>query len=167
MQKVFYAGCFDPFTNGHLDVIKQALARFDKVIIGLGINEKKTRYFDRTKMISAIEKVLKQHSIQDKAFCLAYDNYTGETALKHNCACLIRGIKNKTEFDYELWLANYNREHYKINTLFFLPSKPELEIVSSTYARELFDANNFDTLKKIVPAEIFVILSEVEGSSEA
>jgi len=163
--KVFYAGCFDPFTNGHLDVVKQALERFDQIIIGLGINEKKTRYFDRDNMVKAIKEVLRRHNIQDKVLCMPYDHYTGYTALKHNCECLIRGIKNNQEFDYELWLANYNRTHYNINTLFFLPSRPELEIVSSTYARELFDAKDFDRLKEVLPKEVYVILSEVEGSS--
>jgi len=158
MSKVFYAGCFDPFTNGHLDVLKQALQRFDKVVIGLGINDKKKRYFDRTKMIAAIEEVLRQHNIQDMVLCLAYDHYTGETALENKCECIIRGIKNKGEFDYELALANYNRQHYQINTLFFLPSSPELENVSSTLARELYDENDFKALKKILPKQIFDLL---------
>jgi len=160
MRKVFYAGCFDPFTNGHLDVIKQALERFDRVIVGLGINNKKTRYFDRNRMVSAIKDVLQQHNIQDKVLCLAYDHYTGATALGHDCECLVRGIKNKDEFDYELWLANYNRHYYNINTLFFLPSRPELENVSSTLARELFDAKDFKALKKIVPSTVFDLISK-------
>ena len=162
---VFYAGCFDPFTNGHLDVIKQALEHFDQVIIGLGINPNKTRYFDRDKMIVAINEVLKLHKIQDKVLCMPYDHYTGETAHKHGCRCLIRGIKNKDEFEYELTLANYNRKHYNINTLFFLPSRPELENVSSTLARELYDAKDFDTLKKILPEAVYVILSEAKNLS--
>ena len=158
MRKVFYARCFDPFTNGHLDVCKQALERFDQVILGLGINPKKTRYFDRAKMMNAVKDVLKQHNIQDKVLCISYDNYTGETAIEHKCECLIRGIKNKDEFDYELWLANYNRQNYSINTLFFLPSRPELEGVSSTLARELYDAKDFETLKKILPDTIYKLL---------
>jgi len=158
MRKVFYAGCFDPFTNGHLDVVKQALGQFDKVIIGLGINNKKTRYFDRNRMVAAIKEVLAQHNIQDRVLCLAYDHYTGSTAIGHACECLIRGIKNKDEFDYELSLANYNRLYYNINTLFFLPSCQELESVSSTLARELYDAKDFKALKKIVPKTIFELL---------
>lgn len=153
--RVFYAGCFDPFTNGHLDVIKQALERFDKVLIGLGISEKKARYFDRTKMIKAIEQTLKDENIQDKVLCVPYDHYTGAKALENNCVSIIRGIKNKDEFDYELWLANYNRHHYKINTLFFLPSRQELEKISSTYAKELYKADNEKLLKEILPPAIF------------
>ena len=158
MNKVFYAGCFDPFTNGHIDVIKQALERFDFVIIGLGVNASKTRHFDRHQMITAIEKTLQNENLHDRVSCLSYNDYTGETALANNCACLIRGIKNMGEFDYELWLANYNRGHYGINTLFFLPSRPDLEIVSSTYARELFDAGDLATLKTVVPAPVFALL---------
>ena len=155
MNKVFYAGCFDPFTNGHLDVGKQALERFDQVIIGLGISERKTRMFDRTKMLEAIKKVLAHENIQDKVLCVPYDHYTGAKAHEMGCPCIIRGIKNKEEFEYELWLANYNRHHYKINTLFFLPSRQELEKVSSTYAKELFKADNEKLLKEILPAPVF------------
>ena len=157
--KVFYAGCFDPFTNGHLDVVKQALERFDHVIIGLGINDKKVRYFDRAKMMIAIEEVLRQNNLQDMVLCLAYDHYTGATVLENGCECIIRGIKHEGEFNYELALANYNRTHYSINTLFFLPSRPELEGVSSTLARELYDANNFKELEKVVPATVFKLLN--------
>jgi len=159
MNKVFFAGCFDPFTNGHLDVVKQALNRFDRVIIGLGVNEKKTRLFDRDKMIAAIKTTLKTENLQDKVLCISYDHYTGEKAIAMNCVCLIRGIKNKDEFEYEKFLFRYNMDNYNLNTIFFLPSKPELEIVSSTYARELFEAGDFESLKKIVPPAVYASLN--------
>jgi pantetheine-phosphate adenylyltransferase len=157
MQKtsVFYAGCFDPFTNGHLDVIKQALERFDKVILGFGISEKKQRLFNREQMITATQLALESENIQDKVLCVAYNNYTGEQALELGCACLIRGIKNLEEFEYEKYLLRYNLEHYKLNTLFFLPSRKDLEIVSSTYAKELYHTGDIKTLKKVLPQAIF------------
>jgi len=68
--------------------------------------------------------------------------------------------RNKGEFDYELWLANYNRTHYAINTLFFLPSRPELEGVSSTLARELYHAGKFGELKAILPDTVYKLVKE-------
>lgn len=59
MKIGFYSGSFDPFTNGHLHIIKTASKVFDKVIVGIGINYQKKRRFDSLLMKSAIEKTLK------------------------------------------------------------------------------------------------------------
>ena len=58
MKIGFYAGSFDPFTNGHLQVIQKSAELFDKVVVGIGVHSMKTRRFDKAKMKEAIEKVL-------------------------------------------------------------------------------------------------------------
>lgn len=57
-RTAIYPGSFDPFTNGHLDIVKKAAALFDEVYIVIGINAKKQRAFDIEKMKSAIEETL-------------------------------------------------------------------------------------------------------------
>ena len=59
MKTGFYAGSFDPFTNGHLQVIKKSTQLFDRVVVGIGVNPKKSRRFDEEEMQRAIEEVLK------------------------------------------------------------------------------------------------------------
>jgi len=158
MKKVFYAGSFDPFTIGHLDVVQQAAVRFDMVYVGLGVSERKTRTFDRKKMQTAIGDVLRAEKLDKKVKCISYDNYTGETAIELGCDCLVRGIKNAHEFGYEEWLKNINLEKFGLNTLFILPSCPELGRVSSTLAKELFEARDMNGLKKLLPPDIFKII---------
>ena len=63
MGIAFYAGSFDPFTNGHLHVIQSACQIFDKVIVGIGINVNKKRNYDIEKMKIAIEKTLEENQL--------------------------------------------------------------------------------------------------------
>ena len=58
MKIGFYAGSFDPFTNGHLHVIIKSASLFDKVIVGIGVNSEKTRRFDKDLMQKAMEQVI-------------------------------------------------------------------------------------------------------------
>lgn len=64
MKIGFYAGSFDPFTVGHLHIVKVASKIFDKVIVGIGVNPKKTRRFDKQKMQEAIKKLLDSELIK-------------------------------------------------------------------------------------------------------
>ena len=59
----FYAGSFDPFTMGHMHVVKTAAKLFDKLIIGIGINSQKERTYDKEIMQKAIEQSLKDENI--------------------------------------------------------------------------------------------------------
>lgn len=74
MKIGFYSGSFDPFTNGHLHVVKTSCKIFDKVIIGIGINPKKQRRYDNVLMKSAIEAVLKVkiYQMQKLLFMIIY-----------------------------------------------------------------------------------------------
>lgn len=90
----FYAGSFDPFTNGHLQVVKKASKCFDKVIIGIGYNaEKKTRV-EKEKMKQAIEKTIQELSLNNVSVTI-YTGLTVDEAKKNNCDILIRGLRNR------------------------------------------------------------------------
>ena len=93
MKIGFYAGSFDPFTNGHLHVIKKASELFDKIVIGIGINDKKENRFDRDLMKTAIEKVLDRENITNYNI-LIYDKLSTDVAKENNCTFLVRGIRN-------------------------------------------------------------------------
>ena len=72
MKQAFYPGSFDPFTNGHLHVVKTACKLFDMVIIGIGINFQKERRFSNIAMKKAIEETLLLENI-DNANVIIYD----------------------------------------------------------------------------------------------
>lgn len=83
MKIAFYPGSFDPFTNGHLHVVKTASKLFDKVIIGIGINSQKERRFSNEIMKKAIENTLLLENI-DNADVIIYDGLSVDVAKKYD-----------------------------------------------------------------------------------
>ena len=153
-QKIgFYAGSFDPFTNGHLHVVKKAAALFDKVIIGIGINPKKTRRFDSDMMVEAITEVLIREKLTN-VIVIQYEGLTVNAAQKEGCTYLIRGIRNGMDYEYEENIAAINEEISDLDTIYIRAGK--LGVVSSSMVMEL-SASSMD-IRKYVPKEIVKLL---------
>lgn len=138
MKIGFYPGSFDPFTNGHLHVVKQALKIFDKVIIGIGINPDKPRRFDREIMKKAIETTLKNNNLKNVEV-ICYDIYSGEIAIKYNCMFMIRGIRNNTDYNYEEKISEFNELNYNLDTIYIRAGK--LGNISSSKVMKLLSKN--------------------------
>ena len=90
----FYAGSFDPFTNGHLQVVKKAAKCFDKVIIGIGCNSEKKPRIEKTKMKEAIEKTIEDLNLNNVSVII-YTGLTVDEAIKNGANILIRGLRNR------------------------------------------------------------------------
>lgn len=106
-KEVIFAGTFDPFTLGHLAVVKQALKTFDKVIILLAINDQKKPAYslkERKKFIELSTKGLKGVVIDYT------DGYVVDYAKKHHINILIRGIRNKKDYEYEAKMSKINQK---------------------------------------------------------
>ena len=83
MRVGFYSGSFDPFTIGHLNLVKKASLLFDKVIVGIGVNPKKTRTFNKIEMKEAINLLFQNHGL-DNCECIIYEGLTVEAAKKYD-----------------------------------------------------------------------------------
>ncbi len=125
-----YAGSFDPFTNGHLHIVKIASPIFEKVIVGIGINPNKpvTR-FDRKKMQLAMDETFKEEHL-DNVEVIIYDGYTWQVAQNNGAGVLIRGLRNETDYVYEEEIAKFNDSH-GIETIYLRAGS--LENVSSSF----------------------------------
>jgi len=171
----FYAGCFDPFTNGHLNILKKACTYYDKVILGMGVNEIKTpRVKDKIKMANLIRDVLKENDIKNVEV-VTYDNLTVAKAIEVGATELIRGIRSNDEYKREEVLRTYNKsstklkEYLKINkqkaiipcglpTRFFYPTKG-LEDISSTMVMEKYIKR--ENISNLVPRNILTNIEEL------
>lgn len=157
MKTGFYTGSFDPFTNGHLHVVKKAAEVFDKVIIGIGIHPTKRRRYDKEEMKHAIEKVLKRENLNN-VFVIEYDNLSVDCAKEHNSTYLIRGIRNGTDYEYEEIMASMNEELSGLDTIYFRAGK--LGNISSSMVVELLrNGRNVDTY---LPNEIIEVIKKKE-----
>ena len=146
MKVGFYAGSFDPFTIGHLHVVKVSSRIFDKIVIGIGVNPSKTRRFDKIKMKEAIEKLLKSENIANFEVVI-FDGLTADAASACCAEFLIRGIRNGMEYDFEENLALINEEISGIDTIYVRSGK--YGAVSSSMVYELIKCNK--DVSKYVP----------------
>lgn len=152
----FYAGSFDPFTVGHLHIIKTAISLFDKVIIGIGINEDKRRKYDIEKMKDCIEKTIAKENL-DNVIVVSYTGLTVDEMKKHNANFLVRGLRNSKDYESEENLAKINKKLGDVDTIFLRADK--YDIVSSTLVNQLKKQNK--DYVEFVPADVYDYISKM------
>ena len=149
----FYAGSFDPFTMGHMHVVKTAAKLFDKLIIGIGINSQKERTYDKEIMKKAREKSLKDENITNVEV-INYEGLSVDAAKDNNCNFLVRGIRDDMDYYYEENIAEINEEISGLDTIYVRAGK--LGGISSSTVREIF-ANGKD-VSRYVPKAILEVM---------
>ncbi len=129
-----FPGSFDPFTNGHKDIVLRGLKLFDEVIISIGHNTGKKRYFDIDLML---EKINETFADYDNIKVIVYDQLTAELARQHNARYLLRGLRNTTDFEYENSISQVNRHLFEELETVFLITSPAHAYINSTIIREV------------------------------
>ena len=155
MKIGFYAGSFDPFTNGHLHVIKKSAKLFDKVIVGIGVHPTKKRRFDKELMLRAMEQVFKRENLTNVEV-ISYDNLSSDVALEYGAMFLIRGIRNGMDYEYEEKIASINEEIADLDTVYFRAGK--LGNISSSMVMELLRNNK--NVTKYLPPEVLALVKD-------
>ena len=107
-RRAIYPGSFDPFTNGHLDVVKKSAALFDEIIVVIGVNAQKKRTFDSEKMKCAIQDSLQELGITNVQVMI-YEGLVAEFAKSHQIKYMIRGLRNNMDYYYEENIAEVNK----------------------------------------------------------
>ncbi len=134
-KTAIFPGSFDPYTNGHHDIVMRGLSIFDEVIIGIGYNSTKhSRYFEIDLMVKKIEEV---YSDIPQVKVVVYNELTSSLAKKHQANFLIRGLRNTTDFEYENTISQMNRYLNEDLETVFLITSPHYAAVSSTVIREV------------------------------
>lgn len=133
MRKAIFPGSFDPFTLGHLDILKRSLHLFDEIVVGVGNNIEKKTMFSVDQRISFIKNsFLKEQKIKVKS----YDGLTIDFCKEIGANFIVRGIRNNGDFEFEKAIARTNRKLSKIETVFLLTSA-KTSFISSSIVREL------------------------------
>jgi len=143
MKSVLFPGSFNPFTKGHADIVERGLQLFDKVIIAVGYNEQKADKGDVEGRVAAIKAV---YANEPRVSVIAYNGLTIEAAREQGACAILRSIRSIKDYEYELQMADVNRQLSGIDTV-VLFARPELASISSSVVRELqhfgYDTNEF------------------------
>ena len=114
-----FPGSFDPFTIGHASLVKRGLALADRIIIAVGINEKKQGYFPAEERLEAIRKL---YADNPRVEVRSYQTLTTDLARETEADFILRGIRSVIDFEYEKTIADVNRTLTGIETI-FLPGR--------------------------------------------
>lgn len=144
-----YPGSFDPFTNGHLDIVKKGSKLFDEVHIIIGVNAKKKRAYDPDSMKFAIEETLTGNNISN-CKVIVYNGLVADYTNENNVGYMIRGLRNNMDYNYEENIAEVNK---LINpNLEYVYFRAENVAVSSSMVKELMSHGK--DVSKFLPEEI-------------
>lgn len=128
-----FTGSFDPFTIGHDDIVRRALPLFDRIVIGIGVNEHK-KYAQTTE--ERIENISRLYAEEPKIEVKAYGDLTVDFAKREGAHYIIKGVRSMKDFEYEREQAEINRRIGGVETL-LLFADPQLASISSSMVREL------------------------------
>lgn len=127
-----FPGSFDPFTEGHLDVVRRAAEIFDRVIVAVMVSETKKALFcfeDRLDFIrTACEGIPNVSAVSSRG-------YTVDLARELGVCAMVRGVRNESDLGYEFTVADFNRDRAPEILTMLIPCPPELKDVSSTEVR--------------------------------
>ena len=132
-RPVLFPGSFDPFTLGHDDIVRRALEMFDGIVIAVGYNEQKTGWMPVEERVAAIRKL---YADEPRITVERYTGLTVDFAREHGIGIIIRGVRTVADFEFEMQLADVNRQLTGIETI-LLPASPQLASLSSSIVREL------------------------------
>ena len=150
----FYAGSFDPVTNGHLDVVRQAVSLCDRLIVAIGIHPGKKPLFSLEERLAMIQDVF--GPLAAKAGCvlesITYDNLTVAEAEKHGATIMIRGLRDGTDLDYEMQIAGMNEAMAPDVHTIFVPASVAVRPITATLVRQI--AGMGGNVSAFVPASV-------------
>ena len=135
----FFSGSFDPMTNGHLDVIEHAAALCDRLVTGVGSNPNKAGLFTVEERLKLIREAAAP--MMAKARCkLEVIEFTGlavEAARKAGATLIVRGLRDSTDFDYEMQMAGMNGAMATEMQTVFLPASSPVRPITATLVRQI------------------------------
>ncbi|MBB3966582.1 MULTISPECIES: pantetheine-phosphate adenylyltransferase [Rhizobium] len=164
MTTAFYPGSFDPITNGHVDVLVQALNVASKVIVAIGIHPGKTPLFSFEEKGELIRRSLAEALPErtSDVSVVSFDNLVVDAARAHGAALLIRGLRDGTDLDYEMQMAGMNRQMAPDIQTVFLPAGTASRPITATLVRQI--AGMGGDVSAFVPAAVLKALQSKRKS---
>jgi pantetheine-phosphate adenylyltransferase len=134
-----FAGSFDPMTNGHLDVVGNAVRLVDRLVLAVGIHPGKTPLFSADERLAMLNEICAP--LARAAGCafaaVTFADLVVTAAQREGATILIRGVRDATDFDYEMQMAGMNGARAPGVQIVFLPASPAVRPITATLVRQI------------------------------
>jgi pantetheine-phosphate adenylyltransferase len=149
-----FAGSFDPITNGHVDVVGKAVHLADRLVVAIGVHPGKTPLFSAEERLAMIDEVCAP--LARAAGCelatVTFAELVVTAARRVGATMLVRGVRDATDFDYEMQMAGMNAAMAPQIQTVFLPAAPAARPITATLVRQI--AGMGGDISSFVPAPV-------------
>ncbi|MFA6265228.1 MAG: pantetheine-phosphate adenylyltransferase [Pseudolabrys sp.] len=134
-----YAGSFDPVTNGHIDVVRHAVRLADRLVLAIGVHPGKAPLFSVEDRLAMLQETCAPIAREAKCdiTCVTFDGLVVTAAQKAGATVLIRGLRDGTDFDYEMQMVGMNAAMAPEVQTVFLPASPIVRPITATLVRQI------------------------------
>ncbi|HVX99078.1 MAG TPA: pantetheine-phosphate adenylyltransferase [Pseudorhodoplanes sp.] len=157
-RTALYAGSFDPITNGHVDVVRAAARLADRLVLAIGIHPGKTPLFSAEDRLTMLREVCAPLAAEAacELKCVTFSDLVITAARREGASLLIRGLRDGTDFDYEMQMAGMNATMAPGIQTVFLPASPPVRPITATLVRQI--AGMGGDVSPFVPAKVAALL---------
>ena len=137
-KRALYAGTFDPFTNGHLDIVQRAVKIFDELTILVAVSPTKKPFMSTESRLEVLKKLF-VHEAKVKV-----DSWNGlvvDYAKNNHIGSIVRGLRPTGDFEIEFQMASMNRKINQDCDTVFLMTSEKLYYISSSLVKEVYHHN--------------------------
>lgn len=135
----FYSGSFDPVTLGHIDIIERAARLVDRLVIGIGVHPAKTPLFEDAERLEMLEGETRAvaTSADIPIEVITFADLAVSAAQRHGASVIFRGLRDGTDFDYEMQMANMNGQMVPSVQTVFVAASPEVRHIAANLVRQI------------------------------
>lgn len=149
-------GSFDPITNGHVFIVKEALKLYDKVILAVMINSEKTYKFSLAERKEIAKSALEN---MQNVEVISFDGWLYELAQNLKADAIVKGYRNDVDLKYEQQMAKFNQQHAPNTKTVLIKASDDITILSSTLVRERIDKK--ESLDSFLPNSAINKIEEI------
>jgi pantetheine-phosphate adenylyltransferase len=161
MQRTaLFPGSFDPVTNGHLDLVRQAARLADRLVLAIGTHPGKAPLFSTQERLAMLEETCGElaRAVGCEFACITFADLVVAAAQREGATLLIRGLRSATDFDYEMEMAGMNGTMAPNVQTVFLPASPAIRPITATLVRQI--ASMGGDVSQFVPPSVATRLKQ-------
>lgn len=136
MSKAVFSGSFDPFTLGHINILKRALYAFDEIHVVVSNNSDKQYCFNQQERVEMVEAAIREYELTNVSV-RAHEGFLTDYMKEFGITNIVRGLRNPMDFSYEQAMEQLNKRLLPETEVFYIIASPECACISSSAVKEI------------------------------